>query len=209
MGTGGGCRGDRTAGCVDSWELVAAAQRGSQLAFGQLYERYVDVVFRYVLARLDDRALAEDLTSETFLRAWRRIGAVQDQGKDLTAWLTVIARNLVVDHLKSSRQRCEVLTAEITAAADQSRDARRAGSSVEDAVTAAETAATVRDHLAQLIPDQQQCVRLRFLEGRSVPETAAVMGRSEGAVKAVQHRALRRLAALCRDGEPAAGEAVA
>ncbi len=190
-----------------SWELLGAAQRGDRQAFGQLYARHVDAVFRYVLARVGDRGLAEDVTSETFLRAWRRIGTVQDQGKDLTAWLTVIARNLVVDHLKSSRHRREVLTAEIAAAADQSRDARRAGSS-EDAVTAAETAAQVRGHLAQLIPDQQQCVRLRFLQGRSVPETAAVMGRSEGAVKAVQHRALRRLAALCRDGESAAGEAV-
>ncbi len=192
-----------------SWALVGAAQRGDQLAFGQLYARHVDVVFRYVLARVGDRTLAEDLTGETFLRAWRRIGSVRDQGKDLTAWLITIARNLVLDHFKSSRARCEVLTGEIAAAADQSRDARRrAGSSVEDAVTAAETAAQVRGHLAQLIPDQQQCVRLRFLQGRSVPETAAVMGRSEGAVKAVQHRALRRLAALCRDGESAAGEAV-
>ncbi len=188
-----------------SWELVGAAQRGDQRAFGQLYERHVDTVFRYVLARVGDRVLAEDVTSETFLRAWRRIGTVQDQdqGKDLTAWLFTIARNLVVDHLKSSRHRREVLTAEIAAAADQTRDARRAGSSVEDTVTAAETAAQVRGFLAHLIPDQAQCVRLRFFHGRSVPETAAVMGRSDGAVKALQHRALRSLAAAAGDPAPA------
>ncbi len=184
-----------------SWELVGTAQRGDRQAFGQLYARHVEVVFRYVLARVGDRVLAEDLTGETFLRAWRRIGTVQDHGKDLTAWLVTIARNLVVDHLKSGRHRREVLTGEIAAAADQSRDARRAGSSVEDAVTAAETAATVRGHLARLGPDQRECVRLRFFQGRSVPETAAVMGRSEGAVKALQHRALRTLATTV--GDPA------
>ncbi len=133
-----------------SWALVGAAQRGDQLAFGQLYARHVDVVFRYVLARVADRQLAEDLTSETFLRAWRRIGSVRDQGKDLTAWLVTIARNLMVDHLKSSRSRCEVMTADIAAVAEQTRDARGAGSSVEDAVTAA----ALRGHLAQLGPDQ-------------------------------------------------------
>src|SRR4029450_11140113 len=84
-----------------------------QDAFGQLYDRYVDVVFRFVLFRVGDRPLAEDLTSETFLRALRRISSVSYQGRDVGAWFVTIARNLVLDHVKSSRYRLEMTTADV------------------------------------------------------------------------------------------------
>ncbi len=96
-----------------------AAQDGDKSAFAQLYDRYVDVVFRYVLFRVGDRELAEDVTSETFLRALRRIESVSYQGRDVGAWFVTIARNLVLDHVKSSRFRLEVATAEV----DDSRPA--------------------------------------------------------------------------------------
>jgi len=69
-----------------TWALVHAAQQGDSGAFGQLYDRYVDMVFRFVLFRVHDRTMAEDLTSETFLRALRRITTVSYQGKDVGAW---------------------------------------------------------------------------------------------------------------------------
>src|SRR5882672_12455379 len=97
----------------DSWDLVHSAQRGDTTAFARLYDRYVDVVFRYVLFRVGDRELAEDVTSETFLRALRRITSVSYQGRDVGAWFVTIARNLVLDHVKSSRFRLEVATAEV------------------------------------------------------------------------------------------------
>lgn len=82
-----------------TWEVVAAAQGGDADAFGLLYDRYVDMVFRYVLFRVNDRCLAEDLTSETFLRALRRITSITYQGKDVGAWFVTIARNIVLDHV--------------------------------------------------------------------------------------------------------------
>src|SRR6185312_4731566 len=97
---------------VGSWELVAAAQAGDREAFGRLYGRYVGPVGRFLSARVADRALAEDLTSETFTRALRRIDSVRDQGRDVGAWLSTIARNLVLDHVKSSRHRLETTTGE-------------------------------------------------------------------------------------------------
>jgi RNA polymerase sigma-70 factor (ECF subfamily) len=97
----------------DAWALVHSAQQGDTSAFGSLYDRYVDVVYRYVLFRVGDRELAEDVTSETFLRALRRIGSVSYQGRDVGAWFVTIARNLVLDHVKSSRFRLEVATAEV------------------------------------------------------------------------------------------------
>jgi RNA polymerase sigma-70 factor, ECF subfamily len=186
---------DQAEPAVDTaaWELVAAAQQGNQDAFGQLYDRYVDVVFRFVLFRVGDRPLAEDLTSETFLRALRRISSVSYQGRDVGAWFVTIARNLVLDHVKSSRYRLEMTTAEIL---DSSADDRGPEHEVVEEATAAE----LRRCVAQLGRDQQECITLRFMQGLSVSETAAVMGRNEGAVKALQHRAVRRLAQLLPEG---------
>ena len=172
-----------------SWTLVHAAQDGDKSAFAQLYDRYVDVVFRYVLFRVGDRELAEDVTSETFLRALRRIGSVSYQGRDVGAWFVTIARNLVLDHVKSSRFRLEVATAEVD-------DSRPAESGPEQQVLSKVTRSALLECVRQLGDDQRECIVLRFLQGLSVAETAKVMARNEGAVKALQHRAVRRLATL-------------
>ncbi len=175
------------------WSLVAAAQAGDAEAFGQLYDRYVTTVYRYVLHRVGDRALAEDLTSETFVRALRRLDSLSFQGRDVGAWLVTIARNLVRDHVKSSRHRLEVATADV-------RDADRATDGPEDAVLQGLATAELLACVQQLGSEQQECITLRFLHGLSVAETAAAMGKGDGAVKALQHRAVRKLAALLPEG---------
>jgi RNA polymerase sigma-70 factor, ECF subfamily len=175
------------------WGLVEAAQRGDTEAFGRLYDRYVDVVHRYAFARLGDRTLAEDVTSETFLRALRRIGSVSYRGRDVGAWFITIARNLVLDHVKSGRNRYEVVSAEPL---EPSVGIEGPEPAVLRRLSAEELLRCVR----QLPPDQQECVVLRFLQGLSVAETAAVMTRNVGAVKALQHRALRRLAGSLPEG---------
>jgi RNA polymerase sigma-70 factor (ECF subfamily) len=180
-------KGEDTGGAV--WELVAAAQQGDAAAFGELYDRYLDVVFRYVLFRVGDRPLAEDVTSETFLRAFRRITSISYQGRDVGAWFITIARNLVLDHVKSSRFRLEVATPEPD---EGPLSEPGPESQVLTRLTHTELLACVQ----QLGADQRECVVLRFLQGFSVSETAAAMGRNEGAIKALQHRAVRRLAQL-------------
>ena len=172
-----------------SWALVHAAQDGDRSAFAQLYDKYVDVVFRYVLFRVGDRELAEDVTSETFLRALRRIGTFTWQGRDFGAWLVTIARNLVADHFKSSRFRLEVTTGEML-------DANEVERSPEDSVLESLSNAALLDAVRRLNPQQQECVTLRFLQGLSVAETARVMGKNEGAIKTLQYRAVRTLARL-------------
>jgi RNA polymerase sigma-70 factor, ECF subfamily len=158
-------------------------------AFGQLYDRYVDVVHRYAFARLGDRTLAEDVTSETFLRALRRIGTVSYRGRDVGAWFVTIARNLVLDHVKSGRNRYEVVSGEPL-------EAELCTEGPEPAVLRRLSAEELLRCVRQLPADQQECVVLRFLQSMSVAETAIVMDRNAGAVKALQHRALRRLATL-------------
>ncbi|MQA08305.1 MAG: sigma-70 family RNA polymerase sigma factor [Pseudonocardiaceae bacterium] len=175
------------------WQLVRSAQAGDSTAFGQLYDRYVGVVYRYVLFRLGDRDLAEDVTSETFLRALRRITSIKYQGRDVGAWFITIARNLVLDHVKSSRFRLEVATAEV-----DDPDATHEGP--EQQVLAGITKSELLDCIARLGDDQRECITLRFLQGLSVAETAEIMNRNDGAIKALQHRAVRRLAQLLPDG---------
>jgi RNA polymerase sigma-70 factor, ECF subfamily len=182
---------------ADGWALVRASQAGDTDAFGQLFDRYHDVVFRFVLYRLGDRPAAEDLTQETFVRAFRRIASVSYQGRDIGAWFVTIARNLVLDHVKSSRYRLESATPEI---ADVAPAASSARPGPEAEVIAGATHAELLKCVARLGEDQQECIALRFLQGLSVAETAAVMGRNEGAVKALQHRAVRRLAQLLPEG---------
>ncbi|MGY1770567.1 sigma-70 family RNA polymerase sigma factor [Blastococcus sp. SYSU D00813] len=178
---------------VDVWALVARAQRGDAEAFGELYDHYVTMVYRYLYHRVGDRTLAEDFTSETFVRALRRIDSLSFQGRDVGAWLVTIARNIVRDHVKSSRYRLEVTTADM-------RDADRGTDGPEDSVVSRLTHEQLLACVRQLNSEQQECISLRFLQGLSVAETAAVMGKKDGAVKALQHRAVRRLASLLPEG---------
>jgi len=179
---------------TEIWELVGRAQTGDGEAFGQLYDRYVDTVFRFIYFRINDRTLAEDFTSETFLRALRRIGTISYQGRDIGAWFITIARNIVLDHLKSARARLETTTGDVIEGNDRAP-------SPEAAVIEALTSETLMSAVSRLGDEQRECVMLRFIQGLSVSETAAVMGKNDGAIKALQHRAVRKLADLL-GGEP-------
>ena len=165
--------------------LVELAQSGDGEAFGLLYERYVDLVYRYLYYRVGSHHLAEDLTAETFTRALRRLDSFTWTGRDIAAWFVTIARNLVIDHVKSSRYRLEVTTGEML---DEDVTA-----TTEDEVLARLRDERLVEALKQLKPDQQECLSLRFLQGLSIAETADVLGRSEGAVKQLQLRAVRSL----------------
>jgi RNA polymerase sigma-70 factor (TIGR02952 family) len=178
---------------IDVWALVHRAQEGDAEAFGQLYDHYVTMVHRYVYHRVGNRATAEDVTSETFVRALRRIDSLSFQGRDVGAWLVTIARNIIRDHVKSSRYRLEVATADM-------RDADRATDGPEDAVVQHLTNQELLACVKQLGSEQQECIVLRFLHGLSVSETAEIMGKKDGAIKALQHRAVRRLAVLLPEG---------
>jgi len=173
--------------------LVDLARAGDADAFGRLYDHYVDGVYRFCYARLSDPGLAEDLTSETFFRALRSISSFTWQGKNFGAWLTTIARNLVTDHYKSSRARLETVADALPDRVDHS-------ASTEAQVLAGLTSEALSCALRRLATEQQECLVMRFCQGLSIAETAAVLGRSEGAVKQLQLRAVRNLGKMLPDG---------
>lgn len=173
--------------------LVDLARRGDADAFGALYDHYNPAVYRFVYYRVSPPALAEDLVSETFFRALRSMGTFQWQGKDFGAWLMTIARNLIADHYKSGRTRLETATDDFSAH-------QGVAEGPEDEVLAGLTHDLLRQAMTQLPAEQQECLVLRFLNGSSIVDTAAALGRSEGAVKQLQFRAIRNLAKSLPEG---------
>lgn len=177
--------------------LVAEAQGGSAHAFAQLYDRYVDQVFAYVYHRVGHRQTAEDLTSDVFVRALRRIGTFRYQGVDIGAWLVTIARNRCHDHFKSARFRLEAPVEEVF---DTVETGRAGHAQPEAAALSKEAAQQVHEALGRLKGEQAEVLYLRFVQQLSVGETAVVMNRKEGAVRALQYRALRALAKVVPEG---------
>ena len=177
-----------TADLIDVRTLMERAQDGDPQAFRELHDRYAAPVRRFVASRVPD-SLADDLTNETFLRAWRALTGFRWQDRDPLAWLLTIARNLIADHWSLLRNRLEVPSDDVAPALHSS------GPGADDVVLDRAAAAGLREAVSKLPPAQRRCVELRFLAELSVRETAVAMGRQDTAVRALQHRALRSLAA--------------
>ena len=173
--------------------LISAAQRGDPKAYDQLYNLYSDKLFRYLYLRLGEREPAEDLAAEVFVRLVRvlpryRINSARPVAA-FSAWLYRIAANLLTDHYRRQRLRRHADLA------DQSHLAA-ADPLPHQQVETVEAATDVWAAVNQLGAEQQAVVLHRFAEQCSLAEAADMMGKSLGAVKALQHRALTNLRRL-------------
>jgi RNA polymerase sigma-70 factor (ECF subfamily) len=170
-------------------KLIARASQGDAAAFGRVYDLYVDRVFAFARSRVRTIQDAEDLTEVAFTKAWQAIGSYDDRGLPFTAWLFRIARNAVIDsHRKSERQ---PETVDISAAAALQDSLR-----VEDEVIMRLDSEHVRAALRELTEEQASVIIMRFMWDMSLKDVADALGKTEGAVKAMQHRAVRSLATL-------------
>lgn len=163
--------------------VVDRARRDPQ-AFGLLYDRYVQTVYRFAYSRLQNVAAAEDVTAEVFTKALRGLGGYREQGRPFSCWLYQIARNAITDYYRH-----EPLTRALSDVWPDGRDAIEAG-------------AIQRDELRQLwrlidrLPTQQRTAMiLRFRDDRSLAEVGEIMGKSEGAAKLLIFRAVQRIRA--------------
>jgi RNA polymerase sigma-70 factor, ECF subfamily len=164
--------------------LVSSAQNGQTGAFGLLYEKYLDRVYRYVYMRTGQTEQAEDITQGVFLRAFENIKEFRQLGKPFLGWLLRIAHNLIIDHYRWETRHKHVLLPEGVSVSGQ------------DPVIAAEQTfeiAEVRKAMVNLSAGQRAVFSFRFMVGLSVTETAEVTNKSIGAVKTLQHEAVVRL----------------
>ena len=168
--------------------LALRAGKGEPAAFGQLYDRYVEAVYRYVYYRVRNDAEAEDLTSEVFMRAMRAIARYEPRQAFL-AWLYRIARNAVIDRARRARVQVSFEDALEHPNVDRvvEPDARLMELSDKQ---------VVREAMGRLTPLQQEVIVLRFIEGYSTSEIAALVGKREGTVRGIQFRALAALREL-------------
>jgi RNA polymerase sigma-70 factor (ECF subfamily) len=172
---------------------VRAAQ-ADHAAFATLYRRYLDPVYGYSFYLLGDHHDAEDATERTFMAALGAIGRYRDEGSTFRSWLFRIAHNQLANALRTrSRHRTASLDS-VPEPATPNDPARLAGT--------ADDARRLRGAVASLSEDRRQVVILRFVDGLSAREIGDVLGRSEGAVRVLQHRALRELAALLERRSP-------
>ena len=181
--------GRRTPGGDPDLPAVLAAQR-DRAEFAVLYRHYLDRVYGYCFYLLGDHHDAEDVTERTFVAALAAIERYRDEGATFRSWLFRIAHNELANALRArSRQRAAPL--EAVAEPVPAGESDPAG-----LLTLAEEARGLRRALERLPVDRRQVVVLRVVDGLSAREIAAVLGRSEGAVRVLQHRALRQLAEI-------------
>jgi RNA polymerase sigma-70 factor, ECF subfamily len=168
--------------------LARRAGNGEAEAFGVLYDRYVDQVYRYTFYRVRNEAEAEDVTSEVFMRALRAIPKYEPRQAFL-AWLYRIARNAVIDRARRSHTQISFEDALAHPGVDQVVEP-------DATILALSDKEAVRGALAKLTPLQQEVIVLRFVEGYSTHEIADLVGKREGTVRGIQFRALEALRAL-------------
>ena len=177
---------------TDDVELIARAARGDREAFGRLYERYVLRVFRHIYFLTSDSQLAEDLTAQTFLKTLEALPRYEIRGIPFLAWLLRIASNLTINHLKSQKNNGHAQLPEAVAA-------RGTDYSPEQSCEIKLDGERVWAQVRRLRGDQRQVIVMRFIDGLSYPDIAHVLGKSVGAVRVIQYRALASLRQMLED----------
>lgn len=185
-GRNSGATVDGTRSERESDAALALRARVDRAAFGELYERYVRRIHSYHYYRCSNQADAEDLTARTFIRALSHIHRYTDRGVPFSAWLFRIAHNLVANwHRDNSRRPVSRLE----------RLIQFAGVSADpvEQVEATESVDEIRNLVKKLPPDRQQLIVMKFASRMTNAQVAAVMGRTEGAIKALLHRTITSL----------------
>lgn len=170
---------------LDERSLVARAKSDKD-AFGELYSRYLDRIYNYILYRTGNREDAEDLAARTFQRALKHIPNYEDKGLPFSAWLYRIARNLVANHHRDNGRRQMVSLDEIV-------NVHEGEGSPERVIQMVENEETLLNAIRRLPSDRQELLLLKFLDRMPNTEIGEVLGRSEGAIKSLYHRTLQSL----------------
>lgn len=168
--------------------LIRKAKKGETEPFGQLYDHYIAPIYRFILVKVTNREEAEDLTHEVFLSAWQNLKSYKHRGFPFSSWLYQIARNKVIDHYRTKKSH--------TSIENMDEDSLKVVGVAEMNLNTTLEIEQVKKAIAQLSPEQQDVIILKFTEDLSNKEIADTLGKTEGAVRLLQHRAVNNLKAL-------------
>jgi RNA polymerase sigma-70 factor (ECF subfamily) len=190
-------------------ELARDALGGSEAAYRELVTRYATPAVNFVFRFVRDRALAEDLAQEGFLRVYQRL-STYDPERKFSSWFFQVLRNITIDHLRVNRLPTASLD-ELAAEGHERAALDRQGASPEDVAGQGELASAVSAALSRIRPEYREVVVLRYQEGLTHPEIAEILGIPSGTVKTYLHRARKELAGILseRGWGPASVDAVA
>ncbi len=170
----------------DEQTLVQRAKEGKEEAFGVLYDRHISAIYRFVFLKVGGRkGDAEDITHEVFLSAWKSIGRYEFQGFPFSSWLYRIARNAIIDFYRTSKPNIALHEAPEYLLVSEKTDGYDLDTTLE--------VERIKKHLTLLEPVYQDVLIMKFVEDRSNKEIAAALEKTEGAVRVIQHRALKQL----------------
>jgi RNA polymerase sigma-70 factor (ECF subfamily) len=176
----------------DEADLVRQAQSGDSEAFAQLYDAYIQRIYRYIYFRVSDDMTTEDLTAQVFLKACENLDRYKTDRSPFIAWLYTIARNLVIDYYRTRKKMLNF--EEVVHLAD-------GGPAPDDEVQGRFELQAMRDALQFLTADQQQVLILRFIAGLPTKDIARIMEKREGTVRVLQMRALQTLSKYMEEKE--------
>ena len=165
--------------------LIQKAKSGESGAFGQLYDKYLPAIYRFVFIKIGRKQDAEDISQQVFIKAWQNIGGYEFQGTPFSSWVYRIASNAVIDYYRTYKGDVNIDTVPEDHFSEMSDVAERIDSAIN--------MKHLRVALMKLEPDQQNVLIMKFVDDLSNKEIAEALEKTEGAVRVIQHRALKQL----------------
>lgn len=169
-------------------QTVEKAIKGDQQAFAQIYDAYLDSIYRFVYMRVEDQQTAEDIAANVFLKAWEKLQDYQQRGLPFRAWLFRIARNAVIDHYRTRKEVAPLEAVVNTFDESAVPVSEKVGSQIETE--------KILKLMNELTEDQRNVLSLKLVHGLDTEEVAKALGKRQGAVRALQMRGLQALAKL-------------
>ncbi len=169
---------------VDDQQIIKEAQQGARSAVAALYHKYHAPVYRYIVYRVGDASVADDLTSDVFCSMVKHIGRYEERGRPFLAWLYTIAGNVVKMHYRQQQKR------EFEPLPEEMIDHHATPSDIAQTNMTHDQLMAAMPHLSEI---QRQVILLKFIEGYSNREIAAILDKKEGNIRILQHRAILAL----------------
>lgn len=169
-------------------KYITRAKKGDKNAFGVLYDYYLPKIYRFIYLKTANQAETEDLTHETFLNAWQNLPRYQHRGFPFSSWLYQIAKNSVIDFYRTRKKNIQI----------ESVDESLIGISFQDSeiLDGSMTIEKLKKYIALLKQDYQDVLIMRFVDDLTNEEISAALNKSQGAIRLIQHRAIKELKAL-------------